>query len=717
MSEPLLPHDPAWLGGHRLLARLGAGGMGVVYLGRSGSGALAAVKAVHPELAGEPDFRIRFRREVAAVRRVNSPWAVPVTAADPDAPTPWLATAYVPGPPLGEAVRRTGPLPVPSVRSLGRLLAAALREVHAAGLVHRDIKPGNVLLAVDGPRLIDFGIARSAGQTALTSVGMVAGTPGYLSPEQAEARTGELGPASDVFSLGCLLAYAATGRPPFGEGTVEALLYRTVHDQPDLEGIGSGPDDDAGAGLRALLRDCLAKEPAARPTAREIEFRLAEHAVPGGAWLPEQVVRDIADRSARMLALPDVATTAAGAPDDGPATGTGRRRLLALASGAAVLAAAGGGTALWAATRGNESGPAGTRWSLGVHADLSGPGKAVGEAHERGARLAVEQYNARRDKPFELGLKTADDRGAEARAKGAAQSLVRDRGVLAVLGPTTEESVYGASDTYDEALLPLLLVAPGAFVLMTRRCRPAVHCRPRVYAVGFGLAVYLAKEAESARPGVLQDRTADPVAWETTQALADTLRQARIPFRPRVVPAGHGDFGPQVADILDGKADAFVYAGHAEGAAKVARELAAAGFDGPRLGDEALLEPAFLEQAGEAAEGWLIGSSFVDPAGVPAAKAFTAAFRRRFGAAPGRYAAEAYDAANLAIEQLVKAAEGGRPPSRAELVPLLRKSRYRGITKTYAFDADNGRFNGETSFLYRVENGEFRYRGPAPEGS
>lgn len=238
--DELRPTDPARIGAYRLLGRLGAGGMGVVYLGRTDEGTTAAVKVILPEYAADEEFRTRFRREADAARRVRSPWAVAVTGAETEGERPWLATAFVPGPSLAEAVARCGPLPARSVRVLGRLLSRALTAVHTAGLVHRDVKPGNVLLTVDGPRLIDFGIARTGEATALTAPGLVFGTPGFLSPEQASGGATATGPASDVFSLGCLLAYAATGRPPFGSGAVEALLYRTVHDEPDLSGIDDG---------------------------------------------------------------------------------------------------------------------------------------------------------------------------------------------------------------------------------------------------------------------------------------------------------------------------------------------------------------------------------------------------------------------------------------------------------------------------------------------
>ncbi|MFD5631031.1 bifunctional serine/threonine-protein kinase/ABC transporter substrate-binding protein [Streptomyces sp. NPDC127072] len=723
MSEPLLPNDPASIGGHRLLARLGAGGMGVVYLGRTESGSLAAVKVIQSEFADEPEFRARFRREVEAARRVSSPWAVPVTAADPDAEAPWLATAFVPGPSLEEAVRRHGPLPVRSVRVLGRMLAAALSEVHAAGLIHRDVKPANVLLAVDGPRLIDFGIARAADETAITSTDLVIGTPGFLSPEQAEARGAEMGPASDIFSLGGLLAYAATGHPPFGTGTADALLYRTVHDEPDLSGIetdgSDDPDNPEDSELPALLRQCLAKDPADRPTAEHLgAVLLIEDAVPEGGridWLPEDVVRSIADRSAEMLALPDIEPTVSDAPADEEPASPSRRRLLVLASGAA-LALAAGGTAAWAVLRDDDTPakPTARRWAIGVQADLSGAQRTAGRAQEQGARLAVEQFNARRNKPFELTLKTADDGGTAGRAPAAARKLIQDADVLAVLGPTNDQTAHAVLGAYDEARLPLLCVSAGGLVLTRNEYRSFVHCRPSDAALSLPMTVYLLRQNAALRPGLLQDRTAQTYAQETASINAMMLRQMGSPAYPRVIPAGTDDMGPVVADMLRAGISSFIYAGYAPGAATVARELAAAGFDKPRLSSQAVIDPAFLDQAKEAAEGWVLTSSFVDPAAVPASAPFTAAFRKRYGAAPGYYAAEAYDAVNLVLQELVKATKAGRPPRRQELVGLLRKSRYKGITKEFSFKPDDGTFAGWGIFLHQVEGGRFRFLGAAP---
>jgi outer membrane protein assembly factor BamB len=229
--------------------------MGQVFLGYSPAGRAVAVKVIHRQLAADPEFRTRFRREVAAARAVSGAYTAPVTAAGPDDDPPWLATVFVPGPSLAEAVAAAGPFPAVSVWKLAAGLIEALQAVHSCGLVHRDLKPANVLLALDGPRVIDFGISRALEKTMVTTTGMVVGTPSYMSPEQAQGA--RVGPPSDVFSLGCVIVFAATGRGPFGGGPQASMLYRVVHAEPAL--------DEVPGGLRQLAAACLAKAPAGRP--------------------------------------------------------------------------------------------------------------------------------------------------------------------------------------------------------------------------------------------------------------------------------------------------------------------------------------------------------------------------------------------------------------------------------------------------------------------
>ncbi|MFD5144719.1 serine/threonine-protein kinase [Streptomyces sp. NPDC058401] len=328
--EQLHPRDAEHIGPYRLLARLGTGGMGQVYLGRaedhdpgtggvtgSGSGygtgtgapagtrtrtgtRTAAVKLIHPHLAAHPDFRTRFRREADAARLVGGDWTVAVLDADPDAEIPWLATAYIAGPSLRQAVGRDfGPLPAGSVRILGEGLSYALQDIHRAGLVHRDLKPGNILLTADGPRVIDFGIARALGATAdpgLTQTGELLGSPGFLAPEQINGTP--VTPACDVFGLGAVLAYAATGRLPFGDpdqpGGIAALLMRVTEAEPDLAGVP--------AELRDVVRDCLHKDPAARPTpAALLERFTAGRGDTPEPWLPAPLVARLGQHAIALL--------------------------------------------------------------------------------------------------------------------------------------------------------------------------------------------------------------------------------------------------------------------------------------------------------------------------------------------------------------------------------------------------------------------------------
>ncbi|MFH9294451.1 ABC transporter substrate-binding protein [Streptomyces sp. NPDC017520] len=794
--RPLTSQDPRTVGPYRTLVRLGAGGMGVVYLARTAGGALAAVKVIRGEHAADPGFRARFRREAEAAARITGPWVVPVLGADTEAREPWLATAFVPGPSLAEVVGAGGALPTTTVRALGSRLAEALAAVHEAGLIHRDVKPGNVLLALDGPRLIDFGIARHEGATALTATGAVIGTPGYLAPEQASA--GPVGPACDVFSLGCVLVYAATGRRPFGEGGAAGaagVLFRTVHEEPDLAGVEPG--------LLPLIASCLSKDPAARPSASRVGDDLqtagganrgrsgkspgpvplrppdpraawsprtapggtpgtardgAAGAVPGGAsgggardgasgrardgaagavpggtpdvepdtapppesWfaLPGLSAL-IAERSAAALALPDPeqlpATLVPDEVEAAPsAAGLTRRRLL-IAGAAGAVVVTGGSTAVWLAGRRSAGAASGSgtppTYTIGLHADLSGPGRAAGLAHQRGVRLAVADHNARADTVFRLALRTEDDAGDPRRALRAADRLGADPDVIATVGPTGAVLAEDVVERYGEARLALVVVAPGS----TTASETAAHlCVTRPYdrMLAPGLVGYVVHSRPAERVLLVQDSDSDGtgLGGQLGGAIRDTP-PTDATLIEHALPRGDSGFGTAARKAMSSGADAVVLAsGAATRAARLATALAGEGYTGSRVAAGPALGPAFLAGAGAAAEGWVFAEAYADPTALPSARKFTAAHRERFGAPPGTWAAEAYDAVGL----IARAAGTTSGEVRSGTARRLFRTEHRGVVRPLAFHASTRQVlryeNG--IFLYRIEKGRPRFLGP-----
>jgi len=360
--KPLGLPDPRRIGPYRIFAQLGRGGMGRVFLAGAPDGRLVALKLVHAQHVEEPGFRERFRREVAASRRVSGAYTAPVVDADVETEIPWLVTVFVPGPSLRQAIEAAGPLPAENAARLAAGLATALGAIHAAGLVHRDLKPSNVLLAADGPRVIDFGVARATDGTTseLTHTGWLVGSPGYMSPEQAESKV--LTPASDIFSLGAVVYMACTGTEPFMGASTPATLYNVVHAEPDMDAV---PER-----LRGVIVACLAKDPAARPTPEEVLARIGDVPAATRTW-PEAVHALIAEQDEAVVealrdggASPDVAvvpllpgepispTDPTGARPPEPATswasgtdGRSRRSRRVLTTVLAAAALAVGGTA------------------------------------------------------------------------------------------------------------------------------------------------------------------------------------------------------------------------------------------------------------------------------------------------------------------------------------------------------------------------------------
>ncbi|WP_395359718.1 protein kinase [Streptomyces sp. YH02] len=307
--------DPRIVGSFRLHRRLGAGGMGVVYLGSDRRGQRVALKVIRPDLAEDQEFRSRFAREVSAARRIRGGCTARLVAADLEAERPWFATQYVPGPSLHDRVAEEGSLRAADVASIGAALSEGLVAVHEAGVVHRDLKPSNILLSPKGPRIIDFGIAWATGASTLTHVGTAVGSPGFLAPEQV--RGAAVTPATDVFSLGATLAYAAMADSPFGHGSSEVMLYRVVHEEPQLHGV---PD-----ALAPLIRACLAKDPEDRPSTLQLSMRLKEIAAREAQGLPVSrppVQRERAEE--RHTVRPTERYTERDVPGRGPERGADR---------------------------------------------------------------------------------------------------------------------------------------------------------------------------------------------------------------------------------------------------------------------------------------------------------------------------------------------------------------------------------------------------------
>ncbi|MFU2342851.1 protein kinase domain-containing protein [Streptomyces albidoflavus] len=335
--------DPAEIGGYPLEARLGSGGMGTVFLARTSSGRPVAIKLIHQQFAGDEEFRIRFRQEVAAARRVSGAFTAAVVDAAPEAEQPWMATTYIEGQTLAQHIAAAGPLDGVELRRLAIGLAEALRDIHRVGVVHRDLKPSNVVLSAEGPRVIDFGISRAADQQTLTMTGRVIGTPPFMSPEQLQAPRG-VGPASDIFSLGTLLVYAATGSGPFDADSPYMTAYQVVHEEPSL---GAVPE-----ALRAVVGSCLDKEPAGRPSADDLLVLLRDLPADLGGAGPTGTragrTRDVITQHHDALSTP-ASTAVAESGTTGTGTSVGRRlrdRWRPVLAAAVAAAAIAGGVAV-----------------------------------------------------------------------------------------------------------------------------------------------------------------------------------------------------------------------------------------------------------------------------------------------------------------------------------------------------------------------------------
>ncbi|WP_433890477.1 protein kinase domain-containing protein [Streptomyces sp. CA-111067] len=500
--EELRTDDPRWIGSYRLLGRLGTGGMGRVFIARSERGRTVAVKLVRAELAEQDEFRTRFRREVRAARQVGGRWTAPVLDADTEAEIPWVATGYVAGPSLHQVVGKDyGPLPERSVRVLAAGLAHALSDIHAAGLVHRDLKPSNVMITIDGPRVIDFGIARAletvADDHTLTYTGAMVGSPAFMSPEQV--RGDRVTPAADIFCLGSVLAYAATGLQPFGAASsgVHAQMFRITQEPPDLAPVPEG--------LRDLVAACLVKDAEQRPTLAQVRERIGEipEEADGGRaaepWLPGAIVAQLGRHAVRLLEMEAAETgslpvvraadlppqqheqTVPNAPKVQGAPGV---RTAPTAGGPVppTVAGPGGGPAVEAGPGGgptNGTGPAGTATGFGgvpAAGPAYGAGPTTGNAPPPVARPADAMPPAGAAPPrTAVGAPEPDERSSGQRAAGRGRrgGLIAVLALLAVIAGGTTAYVVVSEGRHDDGKAagrggpsssapPLLTTAPAA---------------------------------------------------------------------------------------------------------------------------------------------------------------------------------------------------------------------------------------------------------------
>ncbi|WP_158674682.1 bifunctional serine/threonine-protein kinase/ABC transporter substrate-binding protein [Streptomyces hoynatensis] len=688
----LEPADPRRIGGYRLVRRLAEGRTGVVYLARSLGGLPVALKLVRAQYALDPGFRARLARDVAATAGVSHRYLVPLLASDTTGGTVWAASPYVPGPTLTAAVTAHGALPADSVRALGGMLAQALDAVHAAGVAHRDVRPGHVLLLPDGPRLTGFGATGTR-----------------------EEPTAPGGAAKDVFALGWVLAYAAAGRAPFGKGGRDPAA--APREEPaDLA--------DVPRALLEVLQACLERDPELRPTAAEL---IVEFARPAGAgpWLPGPLARELAARLAARVPEPEqepaagtppAARPGPPAPEEPPARRrpwpVPRRRVLALLGGGGALLAAGAAAARLLRTPGGAAAAGRRRFAIGLHADLTGRHAAFGESQKNGITLALEESGELGGLPFEVGLHTVDDGGDPARAVAAAGELAADREVLAVIGPTADEVARPAALAYAEAGLPLLALSVGGFE-PREGLGTLLHARPNTRSVGLAIPGCLAEEVGPRRVGVIDDRAAGTYSRQTTQAARGAFDPEDVELLPYVLPTGTEDFGEVAGACAAAGVEAVVYGGFARGAGRLARALREAGYTGASLATEQALHRPFFEEAGAAADGWYFLTAYTDAAFDSGTRGFDTVYRRRFVRHAGPYAAEAYDAALMVLEAMRGLLAAGQGLTRGRLLTRLRAAGYHGIARDLAFDAVGdyaGR--GPMAYLYRVSEDEVSFRGP-----
>ncbi|GAA4088264.1 bifunctional serine/threonine-protein kinase/ABC transporter substrate-binding protein [Actinomadura miaoliensis] len=720
MADPLLPDDPTALGAYTLEKRLGEGGQGVVYAGRDGDGRQVAVKLLHARLSDDPSARTRFVRELEAAERVAPFCTARILDADVDGDRPYIVSEFVSGPSLAALVRDQGPMDAPALLRLAVGTATALAAVHRGGIVHRDFKPANVLMAPDGPRVIDFGVARALDHEAVTVTGQIVGTPAYMAPEQIAG--GTVGPATDMFAWAATMVFAATGRAPFGGDSVPAVLHQVLHGEADVRALP--------APLAELAAICLAKDPARRLTAPDLLLRLldAAGARPGpdsGDLLEHGATMATAEHLAAPPPPPPAPVPTSGPPPTpwtpqapgGPARRPTRVVGVLAATWALIIAGVVGlgvaGVPLIPGTGGiGASGDAERKTvDIGVLGPFSGDLSTLGQPMLAGARLAVDEYNASR--PRVRARLMQYDTGGKPEGATLAATRARTDGVAAVIGPMTGQEAMPAGQTLESAGIPSVTPSVADRTLTQRGWR-YWHSVVPVYETRIAALADLAlTAAPGTRKAVL---IADGTAATTVNAdpIERHLRGKRVTVRRVTEPPG-STFTRAIDAIKKEGADTVFFSGYFPESARLLKNARQAGVKARFYLPEGSQLPNFVEMAGrDAAEGTVTICGCLDAtsqAGGTTPPAYNA-FAQRYakangGSQPGTYAAEAYDAATAVTRAL---AQGRSTPQ--DINAYLGTIDVQGVTQRIKFGA-GGALTAPVIYAYQVKGGRFVSLGDA----
>jgi serine/threonine protein kinase len=679
-GEPLATTDPRRVGPYRVIGRLGAGAMGRVYLARrSGSHELVALKLIRPEYADIPEFRRRFTREIKAIEHIRSPFTTALLDSNLTAEQPWMVTSLVRGPSLQQVIDDGGVWPEDAVWGLAEGVAQGLRAVHAVGVVHRDLKPSNILLDKDGPRVIDFGIARARDASQLTATMHRPGTPAFMAPEQALGQ--DVGPAADVFALGAILAYATTGRTPFGEGTSDAMLFRVIHQPPDLTGITGG--------LRQLIADCLAKNPAERPSVDQIIQRCRAHTA-GQPWLRPAVQPPSGGKTSGRWHVPSLITASLALLI---AAGSLGIQLLPRADVDAHVSTSPTTTPPSFGPTTPSIGPTtpNCQLKIGFMGGLSGSNVSVVKPMHDAVERAIREYG-QGSHTCTVTLTDYDTQGDGAKATTKAQTAAGNAKVVAIIGPTFSNEARSALPVFNDAGMAALTPSATAPDLNANGYKTFFRGVGTDTVQGRAAGRYLRDVMRAQPVFVIDDGSAYGIrlASEIKQVLGsavsgtDTVQQRQT------------DFTTTIAKAKASGAKAIYYGGDSAEAARLIRQLRDAGMTATFMGPDGILDSTVLSIASTSGAGVLATCPCPKPTGSFASSS--------------RYEAVAYDLAKIVLEGI----DAGNT-TRSTMLQFLAKYNKRGTATnvTYRWGA-NGELDQPETTVWEATKSGWKLQGTAP---